>query len=58
MFKTNFNAETLLWTGPDRFMTFEPDETLGKAILNALDGPERVVQVMLLIIYVYVIHNF
>lgn len=45
MFKTNFNSETLLWTGPDRFMTYEPDETLGKAILNALDGPERVVQV-------------
>lgn len=45
MFKTKFNSELLEWTGPERTVTYESDETIGKAVLRALDGPERVVQV-------------
>lgn len=46
MFQTTFDAENLLWTGPDRFITHNPDKTIGQAILDALDDDgEKVVQV-------------
>lgn len=45
MFKTTFHQESLLWTGPERTVIYDPTDTIGKTILRALDGPSRIVQV-------------
>lgn len=47
MFKTSYNSDTKLWTGPDRLEIYQPSDTIGKVILDALDGPLKVIQVTL-----------
>lgn len=54
MFKTTYNSDAKLWTGLDRLEIYEPSDTLGKIILDALDGPLKVIQVILFILYVQI----
>lgn len=45
MFQTTFDPETLLWNGPEHFENYKQDDTIGEALLRALDGRTRVVQI-------------
>lgn len=45
MFQTTFEPETLLWNGPESFQNYKETDTIGEAIIQALNGPPRVVQI-------------